>query len=209
MEINLNFVAEEGLQKELLEVGVPLSFRPGELIMKSSQFKNTFPMVLSGRVKLIRESVSGDELLMYYVSGDGRPSVTLLFTLVTPPSSNIVKAIAEEAVSCLLIPVNDFIKWLSDYNSWRNLVVEDYLYHNNKLMAIFDQVAFTRIDQRIESYLFEKNKQIKASVLEITHQEIATDLNTSRETVSRLLKRLEEKGIVELSRNRIKILKKN
>jgi len=209
MDKYFNSAVEEALQAEISEVGDPVSFEVGEQIMKSNQYTGSFPMVLSGCVKLIRESEKGDEILMYYVSAKQRPTVSLLFTLVSPSSTNIVKAIAKDPTNCLLVPIDAFISWLSKYSSWKSLVLEDYLYHHDKMMGVFDQVAFTKIDRRIELYLYEKKNFSDSMILDITHQEIANDLNTSRETVSRLLKRLEEKGKIELSRNKIKILKKN
>ncbi len=76
----------------------------------------------------------------------------------------------------------------------------------NQLLEALDSIAFQKIDERLLAYLKEKQELLQAKELHITHQNIANDLNTSREVISRLLKSLENDGVLELGRNRIKIL---
>lgn len=208
MKTELNFTKEEGLIQELTKYSTPVTFDRGELIMKSDQAITQFPMILSGSVKIVRQCSSGVELLLYYISAHKRPSVSLAFFVHTPNVDCVVKAVAEEKVECLIVPCDKLMSWGTKFSSWREILFLDYQTHLNKVMGVLDQLAFSNIDDRLINYLNEKCRQVKSEKLRVTHQEIATDLNTSRETISRLLKKLEDRGIIGLSRNLIKILEK-
>ena len=71
----------------------------------------------------------------------------------------------------------------------------------------FDQVAFRQLDERLEFYLERTQQNLGTSILYLSHQQIATDLNTSREVISRLLKKLEQRGLILMHRNSIELLK--
>jgi CRP/FNR family transcriptional regulator len=97
--------------------------------------------------------------------------------------------------------------WLGKYKSWRNYIFNSYNNRLKEMLNTIDTLAFMNMDQRLLNYLFEKSKINISKQINITHQEIAYELNTSREVISRLLKKLEQRGSLKLHRNHIELLK--
>jgi CRP/FNR family transcriptional regulator len=97
--------------------------------------------------------------------------------------------------------------WLGKYKSWRNYIFNSYNNRLKEMLNTIDNLAFMNMDQRLLNYLLEKSKINITKQINITHQEIAYELNTSREVISRLLKKLEQGGAIKLHRNHIELLK--
>jgi CRP/FNR family transcriptional regulator len=99
--------------------------------------------------------------------------------------------------------------WSSKYKSWRNFVFESYHNRLNEMLNTVDNIAFHNMDERLFNYLKEKARINKDNIIHNTHQEIAYELHSSRVVISRLLKKLENRGGIELYRNHIKIINLN
>ena len=97
-------------------------------------------------------------------------------------------------------------EWTAKYRSWRNFVFESYNNRLNEMLHTIDTIAFMNMDERLVSYLREKARVNDESIIRNTHQEIAYDLHSSRVVISRLLKKLEQMGKIEIHRNYLKIL---
>ena len=93
--------------------------------------------------------------------------------------------------------------WLSKYASWRSFIMNSYRSRFEELLQTIDSIAFMKMDERLEKYLVQHTTAINKNVYSGTHQQIASDLHTSREVISRLLKQLEKLGRIKLSRNKI------
>ena len=96
-------------------------------------------------------------------------------------------------------------EWMRNFRSWRNFILQTYSARFEEMLSALDSVAFESLDTRLIRYLAEREHALDTSEFHITHQQIAQELNSSREAVSRLLKKLENDGHIELGRNRIKI----
>jgi CRP/FNR family transcriptional regulator len=96
---------------------------------------------------------------------------------------------------------------MSKYQSWKNFIMSSYDARINELIYAIDSIAFTKMDERLLRYLEDKSYALNTKIIQTTHQNIAYDLNASREAVSRLLKKLEQDGTVKLGRNKIELLK--
>jgi CRP/FNR family transcriptional regulator len=117
----------------------------------------------------------------------------------------LAKAVTD--VTYLAIPLNKVDDWLRKYKSWHYFVIRTYRSRYEELLHTIQSIAFKKMDERLESYLMKQVKQF-GNTLPLTHQEVATDLNTSREVISRLLKKMELSGWIALNRNSIDWLKK-
>ena len=95
---------------------------------------------------------------------------------------------------------------MAEYPTWKSLIFKTYQNRFNDLLLTIDSIAFLKVDERLLDYLEKKTRALKNNVIAGTHEEIALALNTSREVVSRLLKKLEKMGKVKLGRNRIEVL---
>jgi len=197
-------VFEEELLNEIKEQGVIKSFEPNDVIMEIGSLIRSMPLLLSGVVKIIREDEDGDELLLYYLEQGESCAMTLNSCMRKAQSE--IRAIAETKVEILFLPLVKMEEWSGKYKSWRDFVFDSYHQRFSELLETIDHIAFLNMEERILNLL--KKKSEVRNILEIsqTHQEIANDLNTSRVVVSRLLKKLELDGLIELHRNRIQIL---
>lgn len=117
----------------------------------------------------------------------------------------MIKAIAEDETEVLMVPT-DLIDQLFKYPEWKTFINNTYSSRFAELIEVIDLIAFNNLDKKILNYLEKKREALNTSALLLTHQQIATELNTHREAVSRLLRTMEQKGIVKLGRNTIELL---
>jgi CRP/FNR family transcriptional regulator len=195
---------EEGLKKELNSIAKTHSIPAGEIIMDIGQSINQIPLVLKGSIKILREDEEGNEIFLYYLE-PGHACATSITCCMSGQRSTI-RAVAEDDTEYLAIPVQYSDEWMLRYKTWKNFVMNTYAERFEELLKAIDQLAFKKMDERLSKYLHDKASLHDNSEIQISHQEIAYDLNTSREVISRLLKQLEKMGAIKLGRNRIIIL---
>lgn len=187
------------LLNALASSGSQMSFHAGESLMDPGQFIKLIPIVLEGLIKVIRTDETGKELFLYYLEPGQTCALSLTCCSASRPSE--IKALAEEDTMILGVPIDLHEKWMDEYRQWKEYVSSTYQSRFQELLETLDAVAFKRLDQRLMRYLSTKLKQQKATELQMTHQEIATEMGTSREVISRLLKQLEKRKWIELGRN--------
>ena len=119
-----------------------------------------------------------------------------------------IRTIAEEDTTLIGIPIRFVETWISKYESWKRFVMRSYDERMKEMVKTIDLIAFRQMDERLIKYLDQKAEATSSDVFKITHQKIADDLNASREAISRLLKKLEGQGVVELGRHQIKLIRK-
>ncbi len=158
-----------------------------------------YVMRLSGKSRVYKMSTNGREILLYRV-GAGETCV-ITTTCLLGNSDYPASSIVEEAIRDVLIPENIFHQLLLDSSVFRKYVMSNYGALISDLIVLLDEVAFLNLDARLAKTLLDANS------LQITrtHQQIADELGTAREVVSRQLKRLEQKGVVTLGRGHIEI----
>lgn len=162
------------------------------------------PLLIKGSIKVVREDNDGNELLLYYLNG-GDTCASTLSCCMSKTSSEIRATVIDE-LTALLVPIRCMDDWLKKYSSWRSFIMQSYRVRFEELLSTIDSIAFMKMDERLEKYLHQRSSETGTKVLLGTHQEIADDLHTSREVVSRLLKQLEKIGRIKLSRNKIEII---
>ena len=197
-------IYEIELQAAIQELGVVKTFDEGTVIMDYGQYIKSLPMLMSGTIKILREDEEGREVFLYYLNAGETCAMSLTCCLAQQKSE--IKAIAEEDVKMVNIPVQYMNEWMRKYDSWRNFVMQTYRNRFNELLHTIDSIAFMKMDERLLKYLYDKVNHTNKHIFYTTHQAIAQEFNTSREVISRLLKQLEKEGKVELSRNKIKVL---
>jgi len=152
----------------------------------------------------LREEANGHELLLYYLNAE--ESCAMTFTCCMQTKLSEIKAVAEEDSSILAIPINLLEKWMNHYPSWKRFVMQSIQSRFDELLRTIDQIAFQKLDDRLIHYLKEKERITSSAVINLSHEQIAQELATSRVVISRLLKKLENEKKVVLYRNQIKIL---
>ena len=196
---------ERALVKEIHETAQMHSVPAGSTILDYRQTIRQIPIIIEGSVKVLREDDEGHELLLYYVNAN--ESCAMSFTCCMEHSISEIKAVAEDDVTFMAVPVSVMDSWLVKYPSWKNFVMRTIRVRFNELLNTIDQIAFQKLDDRLVNYLKEKVKATGSSLLNLSHQEIANELASSRVVISRLLKKLENDNKLLLYRNQIKILK--
>lgn len=192
---------EEDLITELIEVGSIERLTHGEIILDMNQKIFKIPVVIEGSLKIMREDDEGREIFLYYVEPGGTCAASLTCCM-NQCRSNIL-AIVEEDVTLLTFPEEYMDKWMVKYRSWRNYILTNYADRYEELLDVVDLLAFKKMDDRVSNYLKEKADVHHSKVVVASHQEIAYDLNTSREVVSRILKQMERNGLLSLKRGQI------
>ncbi|MCW5907260.1 MAG: Crp/Fnr family transcriptional regulator [Chitinophagales bacterium] len=198
-------VFEPELLKELEANAKPVSAKAGDVILDIGQTVRNIPLLLSGTVKVSRVDEEGKELLLYYVNPSETCAMTFTCCMEQHPSE--IKAVAEDDVEMLMLPIKVMDEWLMKYPTWKSFVMTTIRNRFNEMLKTIDQIAFTKLDERLVRYLKEKSKATGSSLINLSHEQIANELATSRVVVSRLLKKLESDGKVLLYRNQIKLLK--
>ncbi len=194
-------IFEKDLIEEISNLGAYKALSNGELIINIGDNMTHIPLILNGAVKVIREDRKGEEITLYFLEkGD---TCAISFVNCINKRKSILKAITEKETEAVFIPVNKIDEWLKKYETWRHFIIDSYHMRLIEMVEAIDSLAFMRLDDRLYKFLSDKVKIMKDSVLKITHQEIADDLNTSRVVVSRMLKQLENEGKITIRRNRI------
>jgi CRP/FNR family transcriptional regulator len=199
----IKFLFEENLLNAIQKVSTLKRVAKGEIMIDIGESIKFIPLLLEGAIKVVREDESGEELLLYFVEFGNTCAMTLNCCLEN--SSSEIRAICESDTTMIMIPVEHMDEWLSKYKSWRNFIFENYQNRLNEMLKAIDALTFLKLDERLEKYLKDKSKVSKEATLKVTHLEIAMDLNSSRVVISRLLKKMENKGKVSLGRNTIEL----
>ncbi|MCW8981315.1 MULTISPECIES: Crp/Fnr family transcriptional regulator [Altibacter] len=194
---------ETELLEEIAEVGIFKEVPEGHKFIEIGEYVRSMPLLLSGAIKVLREDNDGDELLLYFLERGDTCAMTM--TCCMGQTKSEIRAIAELDTQLIMIPVQKMEEWTGKYRSWRNFVFESYHDRFNELLHTIDSIAFFNMDERLLKYLQNKVKITQEDLLNTTHQEIAYELHTSRVVISRLLKKLENLGKIELHRNSIKV----
>ncbi|HEX5152206.1 MAG TPA: Crp/Fnr family transcriptional regulator [Parafilimonas sp.] len=196
---------EEELYEEMLLHGVIRYAKEGDTLLRTGQNIRSTILILEGIVKLYREDNEGNEFFIYHLNAGQACSLSMVCSYRQETSEVMARAVTDAML--LTIPLEFMNKWMSRYKSWYEFVISSYRNRFEELLQTIDAVAFTNMDERLEFYLKKQVSQFGPN-LKLTHQDIANDLNSSREVISRLLKKMEAKKFLLLHRNSIEWLGK-
>jgi CRP/FNR family transcriptional regulator len=191
----------ELLAEEIIRTSTPGSFNKGSFLYSEGDACEGIGFFLEGEVRVYKLSEGGREITLYEIY----PGETCILNASCILSDSAYPAVAQALSDgkVLLTPASAFKRMIEKYPEMREFVFGLFSDRLSVIMELIEEVAFGRMDERLIDYLIGKSSD---GVLTTTHQIIANDLGTSREVVSRLLKDLEGKGKVSLSRNRIDLL---
>lgn len=201
----LESIFEPELVREIIQFGDHRRFEEGEIIMDYGKYIRFMPLIVRGTVKVLRKDEQGKELLLYYLSGS--ESCSMAYSCCMEAKKSEVRAIAEDAVELIAIPQLKLDEWICRFPSWKQYIMRSFNERFNEMLKSIESIAFHRLDERLLSYLKEKQRIGGSAVIKSSHQQIAEELATSRVVISRLLKQLENDGLILLYRNELKIIK--
>ena len=189
---------EEGLYEAIVKEAELKQAKAGDILLKMGQNIKSAMLVVEGTIKLYQEDEDGGEYFMYHLNPGEACAVTLVCNYHHEQSHVLAKAVTD--IQYLAIPIEFMEKWLNEYKSWHYFVIKTYRSRYEELLKTIHEVAFKNMDERLEFYIKKQVAQFGVTV-KLTHQEIANDLNTSREVISRLLKKMEHNNWIKMNRN--------
>lgn len=196
---------EKELQHELQQQGEIRSFKAGEQLMRTGQYFRSTMLILDGLVKVYREDEEGNEFFMYYLQPGQACALSMVCAAEHKPSAIMAKTVKDTEV--IAVPLQLMDEWMTKYKSWYHFVLSTYRARFEELLNTIDHIAFRGMDERLEFYLKKHQETLNTNLITTNHQEIANELNSSREVISRLLKKMEQLGKIKLHRNAIEIIK--
>lgn len=195
----------KSLTEDIEKNAVIQEFKAGAVLMRTGQYIKNTVLVISGRIKIYREDDNGGEFFMYYLQPGQACAISMICATKNETSQIMAKVVEDEELVMVPLPLMD--KWMMQHRSWYEFVIDTYRSRFEEVLEVVNSIAFRAMDERLEFYLKRHKDACGCSDLKLSHQEIATELNTSREVISRLLKKLEQRGAVQLHRNHIELLK--
>ena len=176
------------------------------MIIDENDYIRSIPIVLSGSIKVLKIDEDAKEVLLYYIKPG--ESCVMSFLGATCNQTSKIKAIVEEKAEVLMLPIHKSFELIKDNPAWLEYIFQLYNRRFEELLEVVNSVVFQHVDDRLWALLKKKVKMLRSNDIAITHQQLADELGTAREVVSRLLKQLERAGQVRLYRSRIIVLEK-
>ncbi len=189
------------LVKKLYRYGIQKNYEAGDILINENSYIRSIPIVTKGTLKVIRTEEDGRELLLYYIKAGESCIMSFLGGLHNETSK--VKAEVEEDAEILFLPMDKVSLFIKDYPEWLNYIFRLYHKRFEELLEIVNAIAFKKVDERLLNLLKKKAELNNSKIIQTTHEQLANELGTARVVVSRLLKQLEETGIVQLGRHKI------
>lgn len=178
------------------------SVKRDTVIMSPGDVVVFVPIVQTGVVRIVRQNEEGKEIFLYHLY-PGQTCAMAINCCQGHKKSNI-KAIAEEDTEILQIPAQLVEEWFK-FPEWKAYINSTYSHRFSELLEVIDLIAFSNMDKQVLHYLQERARAAGTKALYITHQNIADELHTHREAVSRLLRAMEQKNLLRLGRNTIEL----
>jgi len=198
------FESSPEIREKLYAYGVSKTFSEGEAILNENAYIKAIPIVTRGSIRVMRTDEDGREILLYYI--DAGESCIMSFLGGMHQETSKVKAIAEEETEILFIPVDKVSLLIKEYPEWLNYIFRLYHKRFEELLEVVNAIAFKKVDERLMNLIRLKCNHTKSSIINVTHEQLANELGTARVVVSRLLKQMEDNGLVKLGRNKITLM---
>ena len=196
---NLSIALQEQITNNSALVEIPADTE----ILREGQYVKVIPLVLEGLVKVFTK-YEDKELLLYYIQPNESCVMSFTASLKNEPSK--VYAITDENCKLLLLPVDKVAQWIGEFPDLNNLFFQQYNLRYSDLLETINQLLFDKMDKRLLDYLKEKVALTKKNPLKLSHRQIASELGTAREVISRVMKKLEQEAKVKQLSNTIEIL---
>lgn len=189
------------IQEKLSEIGFAKTFAEGEPILNENAYIRAIPIVTTGSIRVMRTDDDGREILLYYIRAG--ESCIMSFLGGMHHDTSKVKAIAEEETEILFIPIDKVNLLIKEFPEWLDYIFRLYHKRFEELLEVVNAIAFKKLDERLLNFIQKKSELTASRTILITHEQLANEMGTARVVVSRLLKQMEDEGLVLLGRNKI------
>lgn len=199
-----NIFPNRSLVDSLEEQSTLMEISENERILNIDDYIKVVPLVIEGRIKVMRQDESGKEILLYYIEPGESCALSIAAGLNNKKS--VAYAITDSKTQLLAIPVDKLESMIKIFPYLNKFVLELFHQRFNELIEFIDAISFKNIDERLIEYLEKKSDDGKNKFIHLTHRAISEELGTAREVVSRLLKQLEKQGKIKNHRGKIEII---
>lgn len=203
LQIN-EFRTSPELVQKLYENSIQKEYPAGSVILNENAHIRSIPIVTQGTLRVIRTEEDGREILLYYIKAGESCIMSFLGGLHNETSK--VKAEVEEDAEILFLPINKVSLFIKEHPQWLDYIFKLYHKRFEELLGVVNAIAFKKVDERLHALLKKKEELSGTPIIQATHEQLANELGTARVVVSRLLKQMEESGMVKLGRNRIELM---
>ena len=184
---------DQDLISELESAGIRKSTKENELIVDVGNKMPGIPLVLSGLLKVYRVA-EDQEIFLYHIEAGEICAMAIQCCLSHKKSG--VRIYSDVSSEILFVPAEPGAAWINEYPDWSKFILRSITDKFSKLTYHIDGLAFENLEKRLYDYLVEKSDAYRSRIVQTTHTEMARDLNSSREVISRNLKRLQEKNLI-------------
>jgi len=194
------------LLKDIMAVSAIKDVPQDTEILKEGQYVKVIPIVIEGLIKVFTRH-EDKELLLYYIKPNESCIMSFAASLRNEPSK--VFAVTEEPTTALLLPTNKVVAWTRQSPDFNTLFFQQYNTRYSELLNTIHHVLFDKMDKRLYDFLKERVRLTNNNPIKISHRQIANELGTAREVISRVMKKLENEGKLKQYSNSIELLNKN
>ncbi len=198
------FQSSPELKEKLYEHSIKKNYSAGEIILNENANIRAIPIVIKGSAKVMRTDEEDKEILLYYLKAG--ESCIMSFLGGMHHESSKVKVMAEEDTEILFLPMEKVWIFIKEYPQWLDYIFMLYNKRFEELLEVVNAVAFKKMDERLLDFIKKKGEHTQSKTLYVTHEQLANELGTARVVVSRLLKQMEDEGLVKLGRNKITLM---
>jgi CRP/FNR family transcriptional regulator len=200
----VEFNSSHEVKQKLSAYGIVKKFEEGSVILNENAYIRAIPIVLKGCIGVMRTDDEGREILLYYINAGESCIMSFLGGLHNDISK--VKAIAEEESEILFVPIDKVNLLIKENPEWLDYIFRLYHKRFEELLEVVNDVAFKKMDERLFDFIKRRCELGKTNTIHITHEHLANELGTARVVASRLLKQMEDKGLLKLGRNKILLM---
>jgi CRP/FNR family transcriptional regulator len=194
---------EPSFLREFFDTAIMARVPKGKYIFREGDECSHLALLISGRVRVYKIAESGREITLYRIAASESCILTVSCIMSGIPFPAL--AVAETDLQAALVPAAPVCQWMGQSEAWRKLIFGMISQRFSDVLSVLEEVTFQRMDSRIAAYLLSQLKTHGRSI-EITHQQIAAELGTSREVVSRILGNFESQGMISRYRGKINVL---
>ena len=198
------FKTSPELTQKLYDNSIIKNYKAADVILEEESSIRSIPIIAKGSIRVMRTEEDGREIFLYYIKAGESCIMSFLGGMHNEASK--VRAEVEEDAEILFLPIDKVMLFIKEYPEWLDYIFRLYHKRFEELLDVVNAMAFKKVDERL-LHLLQKKVELKGSkTISITHEQLANELATARVVVSRLLKQLENNGMVQLGRNKIIIL---
>jgi CRP/FNR family transcriptional regulator, anaerobic regulatory protein len=194
--------ADPRLVREFQDAAFFARIPSGRDVFIEGDHVDAIALLVSGVVRVYKIGETGREITLYRF-GNGESCILTANAILSQKGFPAVATVEKEA-EAVMIPSDAFRDWVKRYDLWREFVFELLSERLSAVMAIVEEVAFRRMDARLASLLLERSQT--SAMVRVTHQEIASELGSSSEVISRILEDFSAQRLLEVSRGSIRVL---